>query len=181
MMVYVALLRGINVGGKAKVEMPKLKATFEALGCEAVSTYINSGNVIFKDDRSVKQLSVLIEAAITKDFGLPVRVILCDLDAIGQLCEEIPASWTNDKQQKTDVLFLGHEIDSVDILDKVSIDPRLENVRYIAGALVWNIGRQHVRRGGGIKIIKSDIYPYLTIRNINTVRKLYALMNALKT
>ncbi|MFZ0012812.1 MAG: DUF1697 domain-containing protein, partial [Acidimicrobiia bacterium] len=51
-MIYVALLRGINVGGKNKVEMSRLKETFEAAGAETVSTYINSGNVIFSSDRS---------------------------------------------------------------------------------------------------------------------------------
>jgi uncharacterized protein (DUF1697 family) len=46
-MTYVALLRGINVGGNNKVEMKKLKTTFETLGFTSVVTYINSGNIIF--------------------------------------------------------------------------------------------------------------------------------------
>ena len=50
-MVYVALLRGVNVGGKNKMEMARLKATFEAAGMKDVTTYINSGNVIFSDNR----------------------------------------------------------------------------------------------------------------------------------
>ncbi|NLL75142.1 MAG: DUF1697 domain-containing protein, partial [Erysipelothrix sp.] len=46
-MKYVALLRGINVGGKNKVDMKELKALFIDLGYTEVQTYINSGNVIF--------------------------------------------------------------------------------------------------------------------------------------
>jgi uncharacterized protein (DUF1697 family) len=175
-MVYVALLRGINVGGKAKVEMPKLKLAFESLGCENVSTYINSGNVIFSDKRPAKELVPLTETAIAKDFGLEVRVVLRNLENIQKLCREIPARWTNDSQQKTDVLFLWDEIDSADILDKVVINPEIENARYIAGALVWNIGRENVTKGGGVKLIKTDFYRHMTARNINTVRKLYDLM-----
>jgi len=176
-MVYVALLRGINVGGKTKVEMPKLKALFEELGCENVSTYINSGNVIFQDERSANTLVSLIEEAITKTLGLNIRVVLRDSENISKLCREIPESWANDKEQKTDVLFLWDEIDSPNIIKKVVINPKIENARYIDGALVWNIGRENVTRGGGIKLIKTDFYKHMTARNINTVRKLYSLIN----
>jgi uncharacterized protein (DUF1697 family) len=107
-MIYVALLRGINVGGKTKVEM------------------------------------------------------------------------ANDSEQRTDVMFLWNNIDDKDILKKIIIKPAIENVRYIDGALVWNIGRQNVTQGGGIKLIKTDLYKHLTIRNINTVRKLKEIMEGVK-
>jgi uncharacterized protein (DUF1697 family) len=175
---YVALLRGINVGGKARVEMPRLKAMFEALGCEGVATYINSGNVIFRDGRPAAKLVSLIEAAIRKEFGLTVPVVLRDLAAIEKLCREIPAGWTNDSEQKTDVLFLWDEIDGPDIMKKITVKPEIENARYVAGALVWNIGRRDVTRGSGVKLIQTDLYRHMTARNINTVRKLYALMQA---
>jgi uncharacterized protein (DUF1697 family) len=174
--VYVALLRGINVGGKSKVEMPRLKAAFEALGCKDVMTYINSGNVVFRDERTVKELVSLIEATIKKEFGVEIHVVLRNLPNIRKLCQEIPDSWANDPKQKTDVLFLWNEIDNADILNKVARDPKLENVRYVAGALIWNIGRENVTKGGGVKLIKTDFYQHMTARNINTVRKLYEMM-----
>lgn len=176
-MVYVALLRGINVGGNSKVEMPRLKSLFDSLGFEDVSTYINSGNVIFRDKRLVKELEPLIEAGIEKIFGLKVRVVIRDSKNIKKLCSEIPEDWANDKQQKTDVLFLWDEINDDDILNKIKINPDIENVLYIDGALVWNIGRENVTRGGGIKLIKTEFYKHMTARNINTVRKLNELMN----
>lgn len=178
-MVYVALLRGINVGGKSRVEMPKLKALFESLDCQDVSTYINSGNVLFRDDRAVKELVSLIEAAITESFGFNIRVVLRNLPSIQKLCLEIPEGWTNDSKLKTDVMFLWPEIDDPAILDKIVINPKLEKVRYVADALVWSIGRQHVTQGTGIKLIKTDLYQHMTVRNINTVRKLYQLMGQL--
>jgi uncharacterized protein (DUF1697 family) len=179
-MIYVALLRGINVGGKTKVEMAKLKATFEVLGCTDVLTYINSGNVIFRDDRSANELVPLIEKSILADFDLPVPVVLRDSANIQKLCQEIPQEWTNDSEQRTDVIFLWNNIDDKDILKKIIIKPAIENVRYIDGALVWNIGRQNVTKGGGIKLIKTDLYKHLTIRNINTVRKLKEIMEGVK-
>ena len=176
-MIYVALLRGINVGGNAKIEMSKLKTVFESLDCKDVVTYINSGNVIFQDNRSEEELVPLIEAAIAKDFKLNVRIVLRDLDNIRTLCLKIPTSWTNDSQQRTDVLFLWEEIDSAGILKKIVINKDLENVRYIASALVWNTDRKNVFRGSTVKLIKTDFYKHMTIRNINTVRKLYELMS----
>lgn len=175
-MVYAALLRGINVGGKTKVEMSRLKTLFESLGCRNVSTYINSGNILFNDERPAGELVPLIETAIVQEFGFAVRVVLRDFASISRICREVPRSWANDKEQKTDVMFLWPEIDNPDILDKVVINPQIENVRYVAGALVWNIGRENVTRGGGIKLIKTDLYHHMTVRNINTVRKLYQLM-----
>ena len=176
-MIYVALLRGINVGGKTRVEMSRLKVLFEELGCKNISTYINSGNVIFSNERTPKELVPLIEEAILEEFGFPVRVVLRDRENIEKLCKEIPASWTNDTEQKTDVLFLWDEIDNKNILDRLRINPDIETARYIAGALVWNVGRENISRGGAIKIIGTDFYKHMTIRNINTVRKLNQLMS----
>ena len=179
-MVYVALLRGINVGGNAKVEMSKLKLTFESLGCQEVSTYINSGNVIFGDKRTSEKLIALIEAAIIKDFGINVRVVLRNKANIEAICKKVPKSWANDNTQRTDVLFLWDEIDDKDVLQKVAINPEIENILYLRGALVWNISRQNVTRGAGVKLIKTEIYKHMTARNINTVRKLNELMSVLK-
>lgn len=180
-MIYVALLRGINVGGKAKVEMARLKKMFEALGCHKVVTYINSGNVIFSDERSVGKLVPLIEVALAKDFGLAIRVVLRDLANIQKLCKKIPKNWTNDINLKTDVMFLWDEINSPDILKNINVNPQFETVRYIDGALVWSIAREYVTRGNAIKLIKTDVYKHMTIRNINTVRKLNELMSQIDT
>jgi uncharacterized protein (DUF1697 family) len=175
-MIYLALLRGINVGRNAKVEMSKLRETFESLGCKHVSTYINSGNVIFADARSPKELVPLIEQAITKDFNLEIRIVLRDLPAIQNLCTAVPLSWTNDTKQKTDVLFLWEEIDNPTIVEKVVINPPLERVQYIPGTLVWNVGRENVTKGAGLKLVKTSLYQHMTVRNINTVRTLEKLM-----
>ena len=64
MTVYVALLRGVNVGGRGKVDMRELKQQVESLGCSDVSTYINSGNVIFRDRRSASTLTRELENAL---------------------------------------------------------------------------------------------------------------------
>lgn len=177
-MKYVALLRGINVGGHTRVEMRKLKLVFEQAGCTRVSTYINSGNVVFSDTRSKAELHRVLEAAIFEAFDVEVPIVLRTQPEFSRLCEVIPTDWANDALQKTDVMFLWDEIDSKDILAKVKVNPQLERVKYTDGALVWNIDRENVTRGNGIKLIKTDLYRHMTVRNINTVRKLNELLLA---
>jgi uncharacterized protein (DUF1697 family) len=72
---YVALLRGINVGGKAKVSMPKLKELCNSLGWSNVLTYRQTGNVLF-DSLASQKLESSLEAGIAKHFGLTTAVIV---------------------------------------------------------------------------------------------------------
>jgi uncharacterized protein (DUF1697 family) len=77
MILQLALLRGINVGGKNKLPMRDLNALFVEAGCENVRTFIQSGNVVFTANARVsKNLSGVISSAIEERFGLRVPVIL---------------------------------------------------------------------------------------------------------
>ncbi|NYF51415.1 DUF1697 domain-containing protein [Tunturiibacter gelidoferens] len=74
---YVALMRGINVGGKNMLPMKDLVGFFEAAGCGQVATYIQSGNVVFcADDKVVKRLETVIAMKVEERFGLKVPVVL---------------------------------------------------------------------------------------------------------
>jgi uncharacterized protein (DUF1697 family) len=76
MTVYIALLRGINVGGHHIIKMQELKGLFEKFGLENVKTYIQSGNVGFQSDKQLDSLQSQIEKKIKNEFGSPVTVIL---------------------------------------------------------------------------------------------------------
>jgi uncharacterized protein (DUF1697 family) len=179
-MVYVALLRGINVGGKGMVPMARLKAIFEALGLKDVQTYINSGNVIFKSPQSNSSaLTKRIEAAIKKDVGLTVRVLLRDLPQMKYLVAGIPRSWVNDGQMKCDVMFLWDEVDRPAVLRDLPVNREIEDVKYVKGAVLWRIDRKLASKSRMTRIVGSDLHKNMTIRNPNTVRKLYELMQAL--
>lgn len=178
-MIYLALLRGINVGGKSRVEMPRLKATFEHLGYSDVSTYINSGNVIFHTNSAVPDLLAGdIERAISQEFGTNTAVVVRDAPNIAALVAAVPPTWVNDVSQKTDVLFLMPAIEHSSITNHFTIKPDIERLIVAPGALIWNIDRRHLSHGSMIKIVGTDTYRNLTIRNINTVRKLAALLSA---
>jgi len=176
-MIYVALLRGINVGGQNKMAMPRLRRTFEEVGLTDVTTYINSGNVIFKDSRR-KPATIIsaLEKAIEQDFGLQIKVLIRDLAAIRKTIKALPDNWTNDNSMKCDVMFLWDGFDRKDILDDLKIKPDIEDVVYVPGAIIWRVDRPNVTRSGMIKLIGTDLYKGMTIRNCNTVRKLAELM-----
>lgn len=176
-MKYLALLRGINVGANRQVEMLKLKDCLEGIGLCDVKTYINSGNVVFSTDKTEGELSRLIEQAIERKFGFFVPTIVRTQNQIEYVVHKVPIEWTNDDQQKTDVLFLWPEVDQPSIIDLIEFKPEIEKVVYIPGAIVWNIARKDVSHGSSAKLINSNLYKQMTIRNINTVRKLYLLMD----
>lgn len=89
MAIYIALLRGINVGGKNKIKMADLKRSFDEIGLERVQTYIQSGNVLFESDKEEESLRNSIEHKIEEVFGFKVSVILrtsLELERIIQNC-----------------------------------------------------------------------------------------------
>jgi uncharacterized protein (DUF1697 family) len=177
--IYVALLRGINVGGNNLVDMRGLKLTFERLGLEDVRTYINSGNVLFNTKRRGRpQLTKAIEAAIAKDFGADVDVLVRTADELRALVRAIPAKWTNDTAMKCDVYFLWPAIDRAKVVDEVPHNPAIEDLRYLPGALVRRVDRAKQSKSPMTKIVGTPIYKQMTARNINTVRKLVALADA---
>jgi uncharacterized protein (DUF1697 family) len=177
-MVYVALLRGINVGGKNRINMAELKSCFEKLGFQDVLTYINSGNIIFSDsDRSERELLELIEKCIKENFDLQIPVVIRSSEQIDETVRTIPSEWVNDKAMRTDVLFLWEEVDQPQVLDEIAINPEVDNLIYTSGAVVWNFDRKYYTKSKMHKFIGTKVYNLMTARNVNTVRKLQILMN----
>lgn len=156
--------------------MPRLKACFEDLGFTDVLTYINSGNVIFSSEKAEAGLARQIELAIARKFGFFVPTITRSYTEVERVVKQVPIEWANDTEQKTDVMFLWPEVDQPSIVDMISIKPEIEKVIYIPGAMVWNVKRSDVTRSNMLKLVGTNIYKQMTIRNINTVRKLYLLM-----
>jgi uncharacterized protein (DUF1697 family) len=77
MQTYIALLRGINLGNHYKMKMPVLKSMFENMGFEAVSTYLQSGNVVFNStENDLSSLETRIEAQILEEFGFVVPTLV---------------------------------------------------------------------------------------------------------
>jgi uncharacterized protein (DUF1697 family) len=91
MPTYIAMLRGINVSGHKIIKMEHLRASFAALGCSNVKTYVQSGNVIFEAaNDSTASLSERIERQISRDFGFSVPVFLRTSKEIAEIIERNP-------------------------------------------------------------------------------------------
>lgn len=178
-MRYVALLRGINVGGKNKVGMKQLKTVFEEAGMKSVRTYINSGNVIFDTtERGRTRLTERLEKAIARRFGFKVEVLLRDLNIMRALVKAIPRGWTDDATTRCYVMFLWDDVARPAVLKQVMFKPELDDVRYVAGAIVWRVDRKNITRSGMTRLTGTPLYKQMTIRSVNTTRKLLELMEA---
>jgi uncharacterized protein (DUF1697 family) len=141
-----------------------------------VRTYINSGNVLFTTKRRDRaRLAKEIESAIAADFGLDVALQLRDADELRALVEAIPPEWTNDDSMRCDVYFLWPAVDRSDVIADVPRNPAIEELRYVRGALVRRVDREHQTKSPMTKIVGTPLYRQMTARNINTVRKLAQL------
>lgn len=182
MKIYIALLRGINVGGANTVSMKELKACFEKLGYAHVETYINSGNVLFTtQENSLELLTKTIERALHATFGFPIRVLVKPAEVLERIVEKIPPSWTNDAEQKTDILFLWKNYASLDSLKLLTLTPNVDEVEYIEEAIVWHSIRSDYKHSGMHAFIGTQLYKHMTTRNVNTVRKLVIKITQLRT
>lgn len=172
-MKYTCLLRGINVGGHRKVEMKRLRALAEALGYTEVSTYLNSGNLIFSSVYTPDALP--LEQAIEKEFGFPVAILIKSSQELRSIVEAIPSDWENDTEWKVDVAYLFPSIDSSGTIDKLPIKKEYVDIHYTPGAIFWRIRRDDLGKSQLAKLASHKIYQEMTIRNINTARYLGGL------
>lgn len=174
---YVALLRGVNVGGKNMISMSSLKGSFERMGLREVSTYINSGNILFKaKEGDARKLERRIEAMLSREYKLGCKVVVRSYAEMASLVENLPADWSGDSRWKYNVMFLRHSIDSENILEGLKPRSDIERVVYRPGALLWSARLSDLTRVTMIKLSGQEIYQDMTVRNLNTTRKLYELM-----
>jgi len=176
--IFVALLRGVNVGGKNMISMSALKTSFEKLGFKDVSSYINSGNILFKSkEPDARKLEKKIEQMLSKEYKLESKVVVKSYSEMANLLADLPKNWTGDKAYRFNVMFLRHSIDSKDIL--IGIEPNKdveEIVVYRPGALLWSSLLCDLNQTNMAKLSSKKTFQEVTVRNLNTTQKLYELM-----
>jgi uncharacterized protein (DUF1697 family) len=174
---YVALLRGINVGGKTLIKMADLKTCIEDLGLENVSTYIASGNVLFDSRaRDAARLEKTIERAVEQRFRLPVKVVVLDRAGFARIVKAIPKSWLGDQTLRANVAFVRRGTDADKVVRELEPDAAVEEVKAINGAILWATKRNALNRSVMRKLIGGAAYKELTVRNLNTTLKLQELL-----
>jgi len=178
--VFVALLRAVNVGGNNMISMRALKESFETMGFAGVMTYINSGNIIFKTRKDdARKLEKEIEQMLSRDYQLDSKVVVRSLPEMENLLKSLPPSWNGDSSWRYNVIFLRHSIDSEKILADLPIKSDIEQIFYRPGTLLWSAQASEASRSNMVKLSSRKIFQDVTIRNLNTTKKLHELMSKL--
>lgn len=173
-MVYVALLRGINVGGNNKVAMTDLKACFKEVGFLDVSTYINSGNVIFRSSEKDKlRIMNKCTEALHNRFGFMIACNIISANELNEIIDNAPSWWDIEKTDKNNLLFVIPPVTPADVMEQMGeAKPEYESVEACGSAIFWTAPFATFGRTRYSKIVGTDLYKSVTIRNSNTARKL---------
>jgi uncharacterized protein (DUF1697 family) len=176
---YLALLRGINVGGNNLIKMTDLKYCFEKMKLTDVITYIQSGNVIFKSGEKDKtKLTDKLEKKLSDTFNYKSKIVLITHKQLRRIIQKAPEGFgAKPGEYKYDVLFLKAPLTPVEAIKSVRLREGVDSA--FTGKDVLYFSRLMSRAGESYlnKIITLPVYQSMTIRNWNTTSKLLALMN----
>lgn len=179
---YVALLRGINVGGKNLIKMTELKAYFEALGFTNVRTYIQSGNVVFSADETDKaRLTSQIEDALSKTFNYQSRVVVCSNEEMKAIVAHAPEDFGRDPATyRYDVIFLKEPLTSAEAMQSVTTKEGVDQVFAGDGVLYFSRLVSRATQSRLSRIVSMPIYQSMTIRNWNTTTRLLNMLEEME-
>jgi uncharacterized protein (DUF1697 family) len=174
---YVALMRGINVGGKNMLPMKDLVGIFAAAGCGEVVTYIQSGNVVFcADDKVVKRLESVIAKKVEEQFGLKVPVVLRTASEMEAVVRGNPFLKAEAAEEMLHVSFLADRpgvnlVAGLDVMrsppDEFAVIGREVYMKLVNGAARTKLTNAY---------FDSKLKTVSTMRNWRTVLKLAEMM-----
>ena len=171
---YVALLRAINVGGHT-VRMERLRALFEALGFDAVETFIASGNVLF--DATSTDAAALergIGAHLERELGYPVATFLRTPAELADIASFRPPSHREGSESGLAIAFL-HEHPGPEARDKLlALRTEVDDFHFQGRELYWTHGGRMSDSAFSGAVLEKILRAPATIRNATTVRKLAA-------
>lgn len=185
MTIYIAFLRGINVGGKNIIKMAKLKQVFEAIGLYEVQTFIQSGNVLFKSDEAEEFLGNRIEHEIEANFGFSVTVVLrthAELERIITNCpfseDEIAEAESFSKTESLYVALLVHNPlkEKIEYLNAYTSESDKYRIADRDVFLLFNNSIRNSKLANNLQ--KLDVPA--TVRNWKTISKLASLAEAME-
>ena len=176
---YLALLRGINVGGKNVIRKDDLRSSFEELGYQNVTTYIQSGNILFRAAKSdVARLCDAVEAQLSRRFAYDARAVVLSQSDYQAALGTAPGSWGVAEGYRHAALFVLPGASSDELL--ASLPPLRDELEHAAagpGVIFWSVERDHVTRSSFTRLPALPAYQQVTMRNHNTVRRLEALLD----
>jgi uncharacterized protein (DUF1697 family) len=177
MNTYIALFRGINVGGNNMLPMKALKVLMEKNGCADVQTYIQSGNVVFRNATDAARVATTLTAAVSKSHGFEPRVLVLTCDEVEKAAKGNPFPEAAEHPQTVHLFFLAETPKNPDLKGIEAIKAKSERF-----ALKGRVFYFHTPDGLGTSKLAARIERLLgvhaTARNWRTVTKLIELGKA---
>ena len=175
---YLALLRGINVGGKNLVKMADLRAAFESMEFADVATYIASGNVLFRAPRQKReQLAARIESELTRRFDTELKVVLLTEANLRSVVEDAPRGFGGDSHL-SDVVFVRKPLTVKKAFSVVELRESVDRAWPGKGVLYFSRLAEKATSSRLNKIASVPEYKNMTLRSWSTTTKLLALMES---
>jgi uncharacterized protein (DUF1697 family) len=175
---YLALLRGVNVGGQNLVKMADLRAAFESMGFEDVATYIASGNVLFRAPRQRREeLAGRIESELTRRFGVELKVVLLTQAQLTAVVEGAPRGFGGDSHL-WDVVFVRKPLTVKKAFAVVEIREGVDRAWPGRGVLYFSRLAAKATSSRLNKVASLPEYKNMTLRSWSTTTKLLALMES---
>src|ERR1044071_3052438 len=177
---YVALLRGINVGGRNPIKMTELKACFEKHGLRDVVTYIQSGNVLFASpETDTVRLTTELEKLLAAEFGYEASLVLRSLKQMKDVVARAPTGFgARPDAYRYDAIFLKEPLVAADAMKSVPLDEQADQAWPGTGVLYFSRLIAKASQSRLARLTSMAIYRSMTIRNWNTTTKLLSMMRA---
>jgi len=176
-MKYLALLRGINVGGNSIIKMADLKSAFEKCGFTNVSTFIQSGNVIFETSETDQgKIAGRIEKCLEKEFHITSSTVVLTVEQFNNIVREAPADWNSGKDLRKYVSFVKIPATAQKVLKELQPRDGIDSAYTGDGVVYMSTLLSGITKSGFTKVIRKPVYQSITMRNYNTVLKLAELM-----
>ena len=177
-MIYLALLRGINVGGQNLVKMADLRGAFESMGFAGVGTYIASGNVLFRAPRQRREeLAARIESELTRLLGVEMKVVLLTEAHLRAVVSGAPRGFGGDSHL-SDVVFVRTPLTAKKALAVVEIREGVDRAWPGRGVVYFSRLAAKATSSRLNKVASLPEYKNMTIRSWSTTTKLLALVES---
>ncbi|MBO9597390.1 MAG: DUF1697 domain-containing protein [Cohnella sp.] len=176
MTLYMAFLRGINVGGNHIVRMADLKRTLEEAGMRRVQTYIQSGNILFESDETASELETRFERLLETTFGFPMPTMIRSAEEMKEIMRRCPYSFAElTEGQSIHLSLLKRELSEAVIAAIPELDTGGDEYRIDGRELYWFFNQSMLDSKLPKKLQK--IGP-ATMRNWKTIIKMDELATA---
>ena len=175
---YVALLRGINVGGRNKVPMAELRAAFEDAGHTDVRTYIQSGNVVFGSTAPRASLEADIESMLEGHLGYPLVVVVRSHAQLRSVVAKAPAKFgAQPDTYHSDAIFLRAPLTPAQVMKIVKLREGVDQAWAGRGVVYFARLSAERTKSRMSSIVGTPEYANMTIRSWATTTKLLAMLD----